>query len=120
MVYVTQGTFLYMLKDVKVVNEEENAWVTRQDALCLVQPKNFVGSGNAVWDCHLVDNRHHEPALHEAERGDIPLDIHSALLKLKDTLKSFNMHTVKNDALLVSKGRDFIEYEQQETFEYVY
>ena len=67
MVNVTPGTFLYMLKDVKVVNEEEKAWVTRQDALCLVQPQIFVGSGNAVWDCHLVDNRHHEPALPETK-----------------------------------------------------
>ena len=111
MVNVTPGTFLYMQKDLADVEGVETVVQARNDVICQIKPKFFVGSGNGVWASHLMDNRHQEPSLHEVERGNIPQSTHSACLKLKDTLSHFIMQSCEEDALMVSRGDEYIDYE---------
>lgn len=117
MVNCTPGTFLFMNKEMQVVDNEECIKTSDQQTVVVTKPKHFVGSSGTVWASHLMDIKHLEPNLYEAES---PLDwqskpFRSVMATLYDNLLYFN-YQFDDDDLEVSKGDQdgiFQEYEMK-------
>ena len=67
MVNCTPGTFLFMNKQTQFIDNEESIKTCDQQSVVITKPKYFVGSSGTVWGSHLMDIKHKEPSLYEAE-----------------------------------------------------
>ena len=67
MVNCTPGTFLFMNKQTQFIDNEESIKTCDQQSVVITKPKYFVGSSDTVWASHLMDIKHKEPSLYEAE-----------------------------------------------------
>ena len=111
MVNVTPATFLYMSKQVtEDESGEEKISTTSYDSIVHIKPKYFVGSGNGVWASHLIENRHTEPHLHLVDSGNVDSLIS---FKLNDVITSFIIQTIREDAVMLGDGANFISYESK-------
>ena len=80
----------------------------------MTKPKYFVGSSGTVWASHLIDIKHREPGLHEA---DAPLEwqskqFRSVMTMLCDEVQYFTYQFDADDTLLVKNGQKFQDYEE--------
>ena len=115
MVNCTPGTFLFMNKEVEMVAGEETIKTCNQQTIVVTKPKYFVGSSGSVWASHLVDIKHKEPSLYEAESPSSwqSKPFRSVLLCLNDDLRYFSYQFDEEDLLLLQDDPDgiFKEYE---------
>ena len=123
MVNCTPGTFLFMNKEMELIDNEESIKTCNQQTVVVTKPKYFVGSSGTVWASHLMDIKHQEPSFYEAES---PLDWQSTQFRslttgLYDNLLYFNYQFDDDDLELTKDNQDgtFREYEMTkvQTFE---
>lgn len=86
-----------------MVDNEESVKTCDQQTIVLTKPKYFVGSSGTVWASHLMDIKHKEPSLYEAE---IPPDwqskpFRSVMSTLHDNLQYFTDQFDDDDLQLI-------------------
>ena len=105
MVNCMPGTFLFTNKKTQAVDNEESVKTCDQQTIVVTKPKYFVGSSGTVWASHLMDIKHREPSLYEAE---IPPEwqsklFRSAMSALHDDLQYFIYQFDEDDLQLINK-----------------
>lgn len=116
MVNCTPVTFLFMNTNVAVVYGEESIQTSDQQTVVITKPKYFVGSSGTVWASHLIDIKHKEPSLYEAEHAEDwqSKAFRSMLVNIKDTLRYLFYQLDGDNLMLVTDEKDckFKENEQ--------
>lgn len=115
MVNVTPGVTRIFSYELQTIDGKEQLKMNDDNAIVFNRPKFWIGSGGTVWASEFMKMRHNEPLLFTSDLKDKELvksSINQANIKLMDSVKFYDISSVKDDVLNSSFDSPHRCYEQ--------
>ncbi|CAC5408328.1 unnamed protein product [Mytilus coruscus] len=112
---ITPGSHRYMEKNITNVNGEASIMLTKDQSVCVMRPKFYVGSSGSVWASEDRRLRVVKPDLYEVKSCNFSSEFRIICHRVGDKIRHFIDQTEENDIKNVSNNKvcSHRNYEQE-------